>query len=86
MEAAGFTLTPNPASDQIQIASVDKTIDIVELFDIRGQKMLQQVPDAGTVDVSSLSSGLYFIKIYSEQDVIVGKVVVEWGEIQNNNK
>jgi hypothetical protein len=50
---------------------------MVEVYDIRGQKMLQQVTDAGSVDVSSLSSGLYIIKIYSGQDVVVGKVVVE---------
>jgi hypothetical protein len=50
---------------------------MVEVYDIRGQKMLQQIPDASTVDVSSLSSGLYIIKIYSGQDVIVGQVVVE---------
>jgi hypothetical protein len=77
LEAAGFTLTPNPASDQIQIASVDKTVDIVELFDMRGQKLLSQIPDSGRVDVSTLPSGLYFIRIYSGQDVMVGKVVVE---------
>jgi hypothetical protein len=74
---AGFTLTPNPASDQIQITSVDKTVDMVELFDMIGQKLLRQVPEAGRVDVSTVPSGLYFIRIYSGQDVVTGKVVVE---------
>jgi hypothetical protein len=50
---------------------------MVEVYDIRGQKLLQQVPDSSSVDVSSLSAGLYIIKIYSGQDVVVGKVVVE---------
>jgi hypothetical protein len=77
MEAAGFTLTPNPASDHILIASAKQPVDMVELYDMKGQKMLRQVPDAGSIDVSTLPSGLYFIRIYSGQDVMVGKVVVE---------
>lgn len=72
-----FTMTPNPASDQLKITSVDKNVDMIELFDMRGQKLLNQIPEAGRVDVSTVPSGLYFIRIYSGQDVVVGKVVVE---------
>jgi hypothetical protein len=77
LKDTGITISPNPTSTLIHISTEKYPVDMVELYDIRGQKMLQQVPDAGTVDVSSLSSGLYIIKIYSGQDVVVGKVVVE---------
>ena len=77
LENAGIQLSPNPTSGMIQISTEKYPVDMVEVYDIRGQKMFQQIPDAGTVDASSLSSGLYIIKIYSGQDVVVGKVVVE---------
>ena len=50
---------------------------MVELYNVEGQKAIQQVPDINTIDVSMLRAGLNIIKIYSGQGVAVGKVVVE---------
>lgn len=77
IQDTGIIISPNPTTDLIHISTLKYPVDLVEVYDIREQKLLQQVPDARTVDVSSLSSGLYIVKIYSGQDVIVGKVVVE---------
>lgn len=71
-----FSISPNPTSGLINISSKKYPVDMVEVYDIRGQKMLQQVPDASIVDVSSLFTGLYIVKIYSGHDVVVRKVVV----------
>jgi hypothetical protein len=77
LKDSGITISPNPTSTLIHISTEKYPVDKVEVYDIRGQKLLQQVPDSSSVDVSSLSAGLYIIKIYSGQDVVVGKVVVE---------
>lgn len=77
LDTAGITISPNPASDHIQISSDKYQVSMVELYNVQGQIVVQQVSDINTIDISMLRTGLYIIKIYSGQGVAVGKVVVE---------
>ena len=59
------TLYPNPVSDVLYISILADSDNIaVELYDLQGRKLNQQVISFGvnTIDVSSLASGYYFIK------------------------
>ncbi|MDD5569610.1 MAG: thiol protease/hemagglutinin PrtT [Bacteroidales bacterium] len=73
-----FNVYPNPATDKITIelpqTSKQSTIAI---YNISGQeiKKLQAVSHELRVDVSDLSSGIYFIKIVNENGVSIGKFV-----------
>lgn len=56
-----FTLFPNPSKDIVQIKS-DFTISQIDLYNILGQLEVS-LKDQNVVDVSSLASGLYILKI-----------------------
>lgn len=59
---------PNPASDRIhyEVQGFGEELDAVELTDITGKSILRdtRVPDQGSVDVSGLTEGIYFIGFY----------------------
>lgn len=60
----GFSYYPNPADATINLQSVD-TIDSVTIFNILGQKVLDQTVNATTsqFDVSNLTTGTYLMKV-----------------------
>jgi len=71
-----FTLVPNPAHDKIQVTAATPfhTIEVVSFL---GQTILSQTAD-GTIanlDVSTLTNGVYFVRIISENGVSVKKFV-----------
>lgn len=65
-ELIGITLFPNPVQDQLQIVWF-KDIHRVEVFNLLGKKVLSLSPNSPEilVDMSKLTSGIYFIKILS---------------------
>ncbi|MFZ9848103.1 MAG: glycosyl hydrolase family 18 protein [Flavobacteriales bacterium] len=60
-------LFPNPASDFINLDGTNLLGETVKVYDISGQILLQQTITNNTVtmDISSLSSGLYFVQVSS---------------------
>jgi len=77
--ATEITLYPNPAKNTLLLNTQDKTIDQVNIYTMAGSKVLQL--DVGTVsptvDVSSLSSGVYYVQLYSGENVALKKFVKE---------
>ena len=67
-----FSVYPNPTSDEINISST-YNIGKVEIYNITG--ILQSSSYKNKVDVSNLSSGIYFVKVYSENGVATQKFV-----------
>ncbi|MDZ7933811.1 MAG: T9SS type A sorting domain-containing protein [Emticicia sp.] len=74
-----FEVSPNPASDQIQVkvfSTKEQTIP-VEIFDVNGKKVLQekmsllQGENVKILNISSLSSGIYFLRVLGESEKIV---------------
>jgi O-glycosyl hydrolase len=72
-----FTIYPNPAENSIAINSSDSSeVKTVEVYNALGQKVLSVVnPDAGNVDVSSLSSGHYYLKLNSDTGISAIKFI-----------
>jgi len=72
-------VSPNPASDQIQLKIFSKKEQQtpVEIFDITGKKVLQekvsllQGENAKTLNISGLSSGVFFLRVLGESRKIV---------------
>lgn len=63
-----ISIFPNPATDKLMIQSDDGTIEKVSVFDARGRLLVQQI--SGQVDVSTLSKGIFYLKINTKQGVI----------------
>ncbi len=67
---------PNPAINNLYISSEGIVIDTILVYSITGKQILKQ-PNIqnNTINVSSLSEGIYFIEIYSEGNKIVRKFI-----------
>lgn len=65
-EIEGFNFYPNPANERLTIEA-SQNIEFVELFNMLGQRLLQQQVNATTtqLDVSGLSTGTYLMKATS---------------------
>lgn len=69
-----FHIYPNPASEEVFIET-DQQLFNVELFNLEGQ-MMSQFANTKRLDVSHLSNGIYFIRISSENNVGVRRLVI----------
>ena len=81
-----ITVYPNPTMGELRITNYELRIDNIEIFDVYGRKVGAKFPSnvlegwqpqaAGVVlNISHLSTGIYFIKITTKQGVITKKVI-----------
>jgi poly(beta-D-mannuronate) lyase len=65
LQDLGITLYPNPAKNILHISAKTETIGKVEVYTIQGKLLLKNTINtfSETIDVSSLSTGIYIIKI-----------------------
>lgn len=70
---------PNPAKDVFTINAKNKTINTVTLFDILGNQVRVLYPNSTevTMDVSSISKGMYIAKIVTPSGTGSVKVIVQ---------
>ncbi len=74
IEDANLTLSPNPVNDMLTIRS-SSNIEKVEIYNLLGQRVLSE--NTSTIDVSSLSKGIYVSKVYLENDSISTKKFIK---------
>ena len=67
-----FSIYPNPTTTELNILSSNK-IEKVEVYNLTSQ--LQSLSYKNKVDVSDLSAGIYFVKIFSENGVLIKKFI-----------
>lgn len=68
---------PNPAKSQIQIQTTEK-IEKIELLNTSGQHIKKMnFRNKSSIDVSTISKGVYLLKIDTEQGSFFEKIVVE---------
>jgi len=73
-----FKIYPNPAKDYIQIESDDVQVSSIEVYNMVGDKLIFEDNMVGDkLDVSSLSSGVYILKINGEGVTVNKRIVVE---------
>ena len=71
-----FSVYPNPSSDVINIRTTE-TVDKVELYNTLGQSVIRSNSfDGNQIDINSVKSGLYLLKIYSGNKTVTKKVIV----------
>ncbi|MFA5781945.1 MAG: choice-of-anchor tandem repeat GloVer-containing protein, partial [Bacteroidales bacterium] len=80
-----FNVYPNPGSGKFLISS-NGNISSIEIYNLMGEKVFQFTINnpclAGRqaqseIDLSNQTNGIYFIKIYDEQTVLVKKIVIQ---------
>jgi hypothetical protein len=73
---------PNPATDvlYLDLNNVEQTTVQVEVYNLTGQLQMEtRLAGAGirTLDIASLSSGMYMVKVVAGNDVVTQQLVVE---------
>ncbi len=73
-----FVFHPNPARDIMFIRTSNiKEVEVLEMFDLSGKKVLNFLSNAGKVDLTRLSEGIYLIRsennLMSPQKIIIKK-------------
>ena len=80
--ASSFTLFPNPTNGRITITNKKhlKEVAIITIFDSKGATVLQEEflgQNPVDMDVSSLTKGIYFVKIQNEWEIETKKLVIQ---------
>ena len=71
---ARAVLFPNPTSGKLNIEN--KNLVKIVLYDISG-KVISEFAPVSQIDLSNISKGLYIIKLFSETEIIVDKIVIQ---------
>ncbi|MBJ2175335.1 T9SS type A sorting domain-containing protein [Aureibaculum sp. A20] len=73
-----INIYPNPVADQITINNDSgQKIKKVSFFNMKGQKIKTQNLTNSTIDVSTISGGIYLLTIHLENAIINKKIVIE---------
>jgi Leucine-rich repeat (LRR) protein len=73
-----FTLTPNPAKETLNINTSESIqISSVSIYNTIGQLILVTTTPSDTIDVTSLKTGSYFIKVISDKGTSSSKFLKE---------
>jgi hypothetical protein len=70
-----ISFSPNPANDVIKFNNDITDKAIVYIYNITGQLELTSSVTNGTVNISSLKSGLYMIKLSNNNSTAIAKLV-----------
>jgi hypothetical protein len=81
LSAGSIRIYPNPAKDKLTIRfSEDLKLQSAEfsVYDILGNKILQRnITQQMTIDVSSFSAGVYFVKVIAGNKTYTTKLIIE---------
>lgn len=70
-----FSLYPNPVENEIHISSTDHVSYRFSIYNSLGQLVKENIQSTGNMDVSGLSSGIYFIKIKTANASVIKKFI-----------
>lgn len=78
LDLKNVVLYPNPVKDILNI-NLDKNITAVALYNVLGQEVLAKFFNSNEIafDISSLTSGTYFVKVVADNQVKTIKVIKE---------
>ena len=75
----GFSVLPNPSLGIFTITSNGKCLEDVEIFNDIGENIYSQklISDKTEIDLSTVSKGIYFIKIIAEDKTYSQKIIIQ---------
>ena len=69
---------PNPARNQIKIEALSNSKHKLEIYNLTGQLLMTDVfSNKISIDISDLHCGVYFLRIQSENKIIIRKLIKE---------
>jgi polyhydroxybutyrate depolymerase len=71
-----FVIYPNPVSDVLVISS-ELSIDLVTITDLSGRTIFTQMGHPAIISVSNLSTGVYFVHVFSGGKRLTKKISVQ---------
>jgi len=76
LNAFNVRISPNPARDLIQInPEPGIVINSVAVFDITGRELIQNTTFTGIIDINSLKTGNYVLRLSTDRGMVVKRVV-----------
>ncbi len=69
-------LYPNPTTDRLCIYDGGKAIDLIQIWSIAGELLMEDSNNCQVLDVSHLPKGTYIAKVHHEGEIFIHKVVV----------
>ena len=75
----GIRLYPNPTGERLHYESNIKNIQRFRLLDLTGNVIMERehLPLSGTIDLSNVAGGIYFIQLSTKEDRWVKKIIKE---------
>jgi len=73
--AQSIDLYPNPATGILQINSKSINIEKVEFYSVLGTKVKVIKNGFNSIQIEELSSGIYFLKIYSNNNYVIRRLI-----------
>lgn len=71
LEVSSFLIYPNPASDLINIKFVKKEKTFIEIFDMNGALILDEIlSEKNQIDIQCLPSGIYNCRVKTNKEVL----------------
>ncbi len=71
------SLFPNPVSEELFLDSGNTQIELLKVFNLSGQMVLQQKNANQSIDVSSLPYGMYFLEVSTSEGKAIKKFIKE---------
>jgi len=62
-----INISPNPVSDQLFISSEITVVEKIIVYSINGKILFEVAHETNSIDVSTLSKGIYFIELFSSE-------------------
>lgn len=73
-----FRIIPNPVIDILQIESLNANYSKATIFNSNGEKVIEKdFSDSSTINVASLSAGIYIIRLQSDSKIIYSRFIKE---------
>jgi uncharacterized protein (TIGR02145 family) len=72
-----YVIFPNPAKDMLYINNNILKDAYVVIFDLQGKQVISRKIDSNPIDISSLSKGLYVLKIIDSGNINMNKLIKE---------
>jgi len=71
-------LVPNPTQNYLQIeSSKELTFNFAIIYDLAGREVLSEIVKNASIDISVLTSGVYFVKLHASQGTITKRIIKE---------
>jgi len=71
-----FTIYPNPVNDILFIENNNNNmIQKIVVYDVMGKTVIEQNDNVAQIDFSNITKGLYLLKITSEKETIIKKII-----------